>query len=239
MRDLLATCHEGEFRNYNPRDFDQTFCKHCRNDGCSRAKWAEDAFSARISTQEERFFNAPPSNLALPKFAQIAGMDFRNMLQEAMRLEIADRRGDWEVPEIPVLDGRSRVAEPQTTSAVDEAIRQLSTSKGTNAPGLPPAPPAQVAHLEVQEDEPLPEPELPPEPAAPPEPAPPPPQPSGPPPLIQPGNTEAPEDGIMIGGGPRPDSGAVPAHEDWGPPKETEIIVPVGATVRMGGRDKR
>jgi hypothetical protein len=43
-----------------------------------------------------------------------------------MKLEISERRGDWSVPEIPVLDGRSVLASHDLTQHVDAAVQRLS-----------------------------------------------------------------------------------------------------------------
>ena len=133
MGDFLEGCND---QRIPTNEFMDLFCKRCRNRDCVHAGWAVDRFSTRIATQEERMFNPERADPKLPKYAQIIAADFRDMLAQAMALEVSEKRGDWEIPEIPVLDG------------VEEAVKmsaalQEPAPKGTVA--APQArPPAQA-----------------------------------------------------------------------------------------------
>ena len=205
--------------NKDYRAFQETFCTRCRNPQCKHAKWAADQFGARVSTQVDRFFKPLLGDVKEPKYAML--VDFQDRLRQAMQLEIANKRGDWEVPEIPILDGRPELAGTKTTSAVDEAIRQLAGAKGNTAPSLPS--PDDEAPIETpgppQAREVL---------------RPPVPQKTAPPAVPSKGNTPVPEGGILLGGpsrkppAPAVDPWAVPAHRD-------APVVSPGATIRFGG----
>ena len=119
------------------KEFSQVFCHRCRNAQCSLAGWAGDLFGKRVQTQADRLLNPVQANPKLPKYAQITGTDFEDMLDHAMQLEIADQRGDWVIPEIDVSDGRLETASRETTHAVDNAIRNLAQAQGQPEPNLP------------------------------------------------------------------------------------------------------
>ena len=224
MADFLSECND---QRVPPRDFMDVFCKRCRNQECSSAGWADDLFSYRVSTQVERVLHAPQADSRLPKYAQIVAADFKDMFREAMRLEIADQRGDWEIPaEIPILDGRDELAPSQTTQTVDDAVRSLAAARGQKEPEFPDPNKEVMIEVEDPTPEPIPEPE---EPA--PKPATSRPQVAiGTTPL---GNVPRTEEGIMVGGGPLPTAMA-PADpiDPWEPPLKDEIV-PVGATVTL------
>lgn len=116
MNDYLEVC-VSDISGHGPKDypaFKETFCKRCRNRDCQHAKWADDKFSARVNTQVDRFFNNPNrADQGAPQYAQIP--DFANMLREAIRLEAADRRGDWSVPEEPRERPSITVVDPNPT----------------------------------------------------------------------------------------------------------------------------
>jgi len=229
--DLLEECISdlsapGADRDY--KAFQDTFCLRCRNSNCIHAKWVEDKFGARVATQPERFFNPQFADGRLPKYADV--VDFADRFREAMKLEIANKRGDWEVPEVPIVDGKVESSAVSITDGVDDAVRQLARSKGKKEPTLPDAREADTqefieetekimgdenAHCEEPEPEPAP-------------------APAEPPQLYPMGNTPAPAEGLMVGGGPPPPASSTPApsEDDW-TPKPRERKVQPGATIRM------
>ena len=233
--DLLEECISdlsgpGGDRDY--RAFQDTFCLRCRNANCIHAKWSEDKFGARVATQPDRFFNPKIVDGQKPKYADLT--DFVDKLQEAMRLEIANRKGDWEVPEVPIVDGKVESGDVSITDNVDDAVRQLARSKGKKEPKLPDVREASTKEF-IEETERLMEDEnshcaeSEPDPVPPPEHAPEPPQ------LYPMGNTPTPATGLMVGGGPPPPAppAPAPAEDDW-TPKPQERKVQPGATIRMG-----
>lgn len=229
MNDFLEACLDdisgpGGDRDY--RAFQETFCARCRNPQCVHAKWAKDRFSARVSTQVDRFFNPNRAEQGDPRYAQIT--DFQNLLREALRLEVSARKGDWSVPEIPITDGLSEVAHENTTNAVDTAVRNLARAKGGEEPDLPDPAEAFVEEAEALLEE---------SPKPPPNPTPPmsPLRPASAPP--KPGNT-APREGIMIGGGPAPKPPAPPPGDPWAPKPVVQYVKP-GAVIQMGGEEKK
>lgn len=240
MADLLNEC----IADISPGDrdftgFQTTFCARCRNTNCVHAKWSQDKFGARVNTQMDRLFHAPQADPKNPKYAQIA--DFPSMLREAMRLELASQRKDWEIPEVPILDGHVVPARVATTQAVDAAVRTLAKAKGQEEPDLPDPLEAhqdefaQEAARELQQGD-YPETVL----DAPPEPepvkvSPPPPvRVPGPPPSL--GNTAVPVGGRMVGGPSLPPSRS--AKDPWTPPPPKGKVVAPGATIRMGEPQK-
>lgn len=217
MHDLLKDC----MADIGERDavpFREKFCHWCRNPDCVNAKWAQDRFSKRVANQADRLLNPISVSAHSPRYAILS--DFPDMLREAMRLEVSDRRSDWEVPEIPILDGRIERTSAATTMDVDRAMQQLAASRGVDIQ-LP---------VDPEPSEPL---QL--DPAEPPRP----PVPRGP--LSVPatrgavGNTPVPEGGLMIGGGPTPQKNPDPV-DPWAP-KPVVQVVPRGARIRMGGSE--
>lgn len=190
-QDLLEGCISdisgpGGKRDY--KAFQETFCNRCRNPECVHARWATDKFSARVITQVDRIFN--PSQVASiqdPKYAQIP--DFINVLQEAIRLESADRLGDWSIPEDPVP------FRPEPVQEVEDLVQEMEEV-------LPES--EDIEEPEPEEDEPE---------------ALPAPVPFETPPVIaipQQKNTSV-RDGIMIGGDPIPQKKPVAKDDPWAP----------------------
>jgi hypothetical protein len=244
MADLLAQCNSGKLRT-NPKEFQEVWCVRCSQPGCDLAKFAQtDPMARRQATWREEFFGKPQADTRIPKFAQIAGLDFKDMLEKAVKLEVSTRRGDWSVPEINISDGRIIQAPEATARQVEEAVRQLHQAtqpfptqeeplaSEEFVAGEPDDPP-------VEEIEPPPlEPEQPREvvestppveelPAAPPSQK-----------LIVPRAGNTPDRGeVMLGGAPAPSARPRPQPEadPWAPPpKSTTKVVKKGATIVFG-----
>lgn len=149
--DFLFDCLES-IREISPQadKFEQTICPLCKNENCVRAGKG-DRFAKRVATQPDRFFNP---TLADPKSSRYAGLaDFEDNLAQEMILAVANRRGDWVVPEIQSLDGRVNDHTPQ--DLVETAVQNLPVDepepvnlppRGTKVP-LPT--PAQKVHRPV------------------------------------------------------------------------------------------
>lgn len=226
MQDLLQECIEdltpGD-RDY--KAFEETFCARCRNPTCIHAQWAGDKFAARVAAQPDRMFN--PTRVTVteaPRYAAI--IDFTDRLKEALRLEMVDRRGDWEpIPEFELTDGQERVADAASTRAVDDAVASLASARGTPAPQLRDPEEAQEPEEAVEPEETV-------EPERVPPPPPPPVKPATkkPPPM---GNTRVPPGGVILGSGPVPTPS--PAPDPWAGPAERPQVVSPGTTIPMGG----
>ena len=211
--DLLNACMS-DLKESNAKAFGETFCKRCRNAECCHSQGLNDKFRQRVSTQVDRLFHSPQADPRHPKYAMLA--DFKDMLDTAIRLETADRRGDWEVPEIPILDGRTERAQVGTTTAVDDAAQTLARVRGQEMtlPAVPENPPAQV------------------DPEPPKQPEPPPSPPTGGGLLLRTGNTAVPAGGIIIGSAPLPPPAEAP--DPWAAPKPKGKVVAKGARIQMG-----
>jgi hypothetical protein len=227
MSDYLTDCNAGEFR-IDPKTFRQTWCVRCSRSECSLAEFVtNDPMAIRQATWQDRFFDPAQADLAIPKFALIAKLDFPDLLQKAMKLEVSERRGDWSVPEINIADGRIVSASPDVTNQVDEAVRQLSQS------GRPPEDDYDDPALDEYDDPALDEPVA--EPAAEVELLP---VHSGKPLVARPMRINTPDPGeVMIGGGPNPVQRAKPQPETdpWAAPsKPKHKVVKLGATIQFG-----
>lgn len=184
-------------------------CQWCRNPQCQRAK-AGDRFAKRVSTQATRLLRP---EYADPLSSRYEGLqDFKDMMESAMRLEIADRVGDWSIPSIPDF---SKLQTPtnrpprnfqhaEPVAEVDEPVDEVAESvvaKDDGAPTDEPVsalPPAKVGAAQ-----------------------------------LRPGNTLVPIDGFMIGS-PVATTSAV--TDPWtAPAKPKDTIVKPGATIKMGG----
>lgn len=224
MADLLSGCMES-LGERNEKPFMETFCSHCRNIECDHAGWAEDKFGRRIAKQPDRMFNPRQADPRLPKYANL--VNFVDNLREALRQEISDRRGDWTVPEVPLLDGSTDVSRLASTQALDQAARQLALGRGMELDLPDPVKAATDAFVEETKAM------LPEEPESDPVLVTPLTVPSSP--SAAPGNTPIPAEGIVIGGGPAPESKQ--ELDPWAAPKpDTATKVEPGARIRLGGK---
>ena len=222
MGDLLRECNSGDLKT-DPKTFRDTWCARCSRQECDLARYAKnDPMAHRNATWRERFFGAPEADLTIPKFARIAKLDFPNLLQKAMKLEVSERRGDWSVPEIPVLDGRVVSAPDTTTRHVDEAVRRLGSASGCN-PLVEDEPEVEDP---VEDDEPEDDPLV--ENPAPRLPIKVEPRPTG---------RNTPDPGEVLLGGPAPVQRGRPVTETdpWTPPpKPVVTVVKAGAKIQFG-----
>jgi len=97
VQDLWEECYTGQHRKVSPGEFKNTFCANCMNAGCKNSKGSGMSWVKRIMTQEDTLLNNPkfadPSD---PRFRHL--VDFQDKLREALAIEVATQRGDWEVP---------------------------------------------------------------------------------------------------------------------------------------------
>lgn len=116
MDDYLHSCMS-DLKEKDPTVFMETFCKRCRNPDCTHAKWSSDKFGSRTMNQMERFFNPNQADPTSSRYSML--VDFADMMETAVRLEIADLRKDWEVPE-PMNISKHTILVPRTATAIPE-----------------------------------------------------------------------------------------------------------------------
>jgi hypothetical protein len=92
------------------------------NQACGRSAAEGTSWFRRVSTQEDRLFGHPNfADPRDPRFRDIANLDFKSALREAISIEIADRRGDWSIPsDAEIAIEASRVAAGHGVSAPPE-----------------------------------------------------------------------------------------------------------------------
>lgn len=211
MNDLLSECMS-DLKTTDTAAFTETFCQRCRQQGCARAKWSGDKFGARVANQVDRLLHPDRADPKSSRYEYIP--DFKDMFTEAMRLEISDRRGDWNVPVIPDFDKMHMpkhmiysepVIDPEVpvdgladpTSAEDTTVSLPPRRAPEGVPAtVVPAPKVGAAQVRM-------------------------------------GNTSVPAGGLVLGGSvSRPSK---PVHDPWAAPIPVKGIVKPGATIRMGG----
>lgn len=221
-RDWLRECND---QNVPPQEFHQIFCVRCRNPDCTRAGYAGSLWADRIGTQVERLLDNPQfADLSLPQYAQINALDFPDALRQALRIEIANKRKDWTLPEdlTPEQAMQELAAtatakpEPKTKAAalavtLDEEISSEPDSPDEIEDATPDVAPAPVLTKPNQ------------------------------PVLLNRTNTAFPVGGVMLDGS-RPTQTAQPAKpatpplvvDPWAAPTPVENVVAVGAKIRLG-----
>lgn len=130
LPDLWEGCYDGEHRKLlAPEQFKQMFCNVCLNPGCRNSRGAGSKWNQRMLTQEDRLLNNPA--FAPDMTAEIMGLpDFQNMIQDALRIEISTRRGDWE----PVTDADVGRAAAEMMGVVPEMKPEGFLSDPTSDP---------------------------------------------------------------------------------------------------------
>lgn len=233
--DLFNECYD---RKVSPEEFKQVFCNRCRNPRCQLAGWANDQFGSRMENQIDRLFNAKLASPDDPRFQHLHEAEFPNLLKQAIRLNIADQRGDWSLPEENVVLApiAGEPASEESESLVDEALKNLKPQpenpEEAEEPNQDDAATYRASENEQnrpeffeKSDKPL--------------------ESQGEkdkkaysegPKHFQ-GNTEFPDEGVMIGGGEPPEPNEPPQVDPWAPKKKETFIKP-GATVKMGGKKK-
>jgi len=99
-RDLFGECYTGEHQQkLKPEEFRKLFCRLCRSERCSLSAVGKSLHALRMENQEDILLINPrfgdPND---PQYAEVRAMQFKDMLREAMALEISSQKGDWEIP---------------------------------------------------------------------------------------------------------------------------------------------
>lgn len=138
-RDLFAGCNEpGQpWFQRNPHDFEQIYCRHCKNSDCVRAKGSVSPWHTRMAEQVDYLLNEPVfSDLTTADHRQLAQMAFNDIRQKMERLEVARVRQDWVPPPPEAPSSFDQVAPSDVTDQFDEAVRSLAEARGTKPPEL-------------------------------------------------------------------------------------------------------
>ncbi len=209
MKDLLSECMS-DLKTKDTAAFTETFCARCRQQGCDRAKWSGDKFGARVANQVDRLFHSEQADPTSSRYEHL--QDFKNLFTEAVRYEISDQRGDWNVPNVPDFDKVQMPKHMIYSEPVDEPepMEDLGVSHDPamlkSWPTKPPegAPATVVPAAKVGAAQ------------------------------VKTGNTSVPAGGIMLGG---PASPPKPVYDPWAVPIPVKgtTVVKSGATIKMGG----
>lgn len=255
MKDETANCLEdlkSQGERLTVKELRQTYCARCKNPQCGHAEFANTVWDQRILTQQDRLLDNPnfadPND---PRYDFIRKIEWQNMVREAIRLNVSERRGDWSVPDVrpalfvPVPETPDE-SQTKTTDMVDEAVKSLAAARGKEGPSLPTPVEDESQELGVLE-----EPNVqevtstlvdPPVPIVRPQPSPNLPKAV---PAIR--NTRVPRGGVMVDGAERPlvdlqptqhaKHPTQPQQDAWAVPKH-KVIKP-GATVSLSSGKKK
>lgn len=131
--DLTAQCRADLGAGLKVDDLRHRFCVICRQPKCGHAKFGDSEWLQRMLTQEERLLNnprkAPPND---PLWEMVSKMNFEDMMRQAIRMEIADRRGDWQVPDLSSDTLPSLVTSQTPPQPVQVDHRQETLSEKTS-----------------------------------------------------------------------------------------------------------
>lgn len=213
--DLLAECND---QHLPPRQFEETFCRRCRNPQCVNAQWADSAWEKRISTQVERLLiNPERGDPTEERWREIVSQPFLEPPPGyvpdvwgpgAARVHLSPPAVDW-----------------ASAASVDEARARLKSERNGGSTPTEPIPVEGPAP--------------PPEEASPPPPRAPSTEAVGPRPRHF--NTPFPEGGVMVEPGGEvstaPPSPATPGQgvDVWTPRPRPSNVVSRGARIKMGG----
>lgn len=179
-KDDIEGCNDprAAWHQRDPQEFERIWCVNCKNTECVRSKGSKMPWVERMQNQPDYLINDPIfSDLLSHAHRVLAEQNFAPRNAQAERLEIADQRQDWSIPN------------------PDEQLRP------------PPAPVTSDPHAFDDPPEPEPEPAPAPAPAPPPAPRPLPPQPKPvlkPPAKVAKTNTPMPKGGLLVGPAPSP-----------------------------------
>lgn len=119
MADHLHDCMT-DIKETDSAAFQETFCKRCRNPDCCHAMWSRDKFGTRVATQMDRLFKPSQADPRSSRYSML--VDFADMMETALRLEEADRRGDWEIPGSITLPSVGMGTTPQPVPEIQDDL---------------------------------------------------------------------------------------------------------------------
>lgn len=219
-RDFITECNTDRLPF---KEFMAAWCQKCRNSACRNAGWGTSKWISRMATQEDRLLNNPFfADSEDPSFDYVREVDFPDLLKQAVRLEIASRNNDWEIPAEEEVDKKVEDQKLHSAPELDKTAIS-STEHGVEEDGISQVPPDSSDDLPENSSE------IPPLPSD-----------SSPVPPRFMGNTPFPSEGMMVDGSVPVDSTPVEAAQPEDPwaPKTDERKVKVGATITLGGSKK-
>jgi len=223
LRDCMASMGVAQ-EEQSVADFVKVFCRLCWNKSCPRAEQTDLPWEQRMSTQVERLLTNPNiAPLGDPRFDNIRRIPFKDLFMDAMRIEIANQRGDWQVPVLPGDPGTEleTLAPPQHTDHVDTAVKALAQALGKEKPELPEKPePSEPTEPEPEAENVVPVPNH-----------------FRRKNQAQQANTDFPLEGVMIGGDPVPETKpeAQTPVDPWAVPEAPKgEKIAVGGTIQLG-----
>jgi hypothetical protein len=158
IQDLTAKCKADLGTGITVEELRHHFCTVCRRATCGHARFGNSEWLRRILTQEERLLNSPQFAAEDdPVYQAIRSLDFKDIARQAIRMDIAERRGDWSIPDLP---GDSVEVAPSPPEAAPETPSgPPETPPGAeDGPDLPPllkrVPERQKASQEAPEPSP-------------------------------------------------------------------------------------
>jgi hypothetical protein len=99
LPDLFSNCYEGDHRKLSPEQFQAEWCGKCLNAGCRNSRGSELKWVQRMLGQEDLLLDNPKyGDPKDPRLQQYAEQDFKDMLHQALTIEVSSRKGDWSVP---------------------------------------------------------------------------------------------------------------------------------------------
>ena len=208
MDDYLRVCML-DLQETDNVAFMGTFCQHCRNPDCTHAQWNKDKFGARVASQMERLFHPNQADPRSSRYSML--VDFGDMLEQAIRLEVSDMRGDWEIPDSLTI--QNMAAQPQPVLLTPQTVApETNVSEIQDALILPDL---VGSPLDLEAPSPSKIPEV---------------SKKAPPPMPKARNTPVQGGGVMLGRTP------APVADPWAGPEVGKVrVVPVGAKIRFGG----
>ena len=234
-QDFLIECNS---ERLPAQEFMSVWCRRCRNSACRNANWGLSKWIARMNTQEDRLLKNPNfADEGDPQYQHIREVDFPDLLKQAIRLEIASKKNDWNIPSQEDVKVHLASLEPvdvtiDTLESVDDATKALAKAKGKPEPDLP-----LINKNDKGEEEGVPNSSLDPPnipsvfPQNPPLTPPSSPAPKTPSRFLI--NTHFPPDGVML-----ENNEVSSIEEDPWAPRKKEKKVEVGAKIKIGSRGK-
>lgn len=138
-KDFLQECMSSiNIENQDVSEFKDLFCQRCWNPDCRRAGQSETSWYHRVSTQVRRLLENPNiANYNDPKFYNIIKQKFEDKRREALKIEIANKKGDWTVPSEEEIEkaqqGPSSFLSQESFEETVEDVRQEILSEEKNS----------------------------------------------------------------------------------------------------------
>lgn len=124
-KDFFDECFD---KRIDPKEFKATFCDRCRNSLCERSKFGNFSWADRMLNQmDELFAQVERANPFDDKYKDIIAAKFQEILPEARAIEIS--MNNWEVPQIPILDGVEEIVQGAAKNSFQESLEKMVPSR--------------------------------------------------------------------------------------------------------------